>query len=82
VPAWFAAEKQRAASAAALTAAAAPRGQLRITDIFQPAHLTPTQQQHQQQVRQRQQLLLLLSWLKFSNKQCVTSGSFWTILWP
>ena len=33
-------------------------GQLRITDIFQPAPLTPTQQQHQQQVRQRQQLLM------------------------
>ena len=27
-----------------------------ITDMFQPAQLTPSQQQHQQQVRQRQQL--------------------------
>lgn len=51
-------KKQHAAAAAAITAAAPQWGQLRITDIFQPAPLTPSQQQHQQQVRQRQQLLL------------------------
>jgi hypothetical protein len=51
-------KEQHAATAAALRAATAPRGQLRITDLFQPAPLTPSQQQHQQQVRQRQQLLL------------------------
>ena len=51
-------KQQRAAEAAALRAAAAPRGQLLITDMFQPAPLTPSQLQHQQQVRQRQQLRL------------------------
>ncbi len=51
-------KEQHAATAAAHRAAAAPRGQLRITDLFQPAPLTSSQQQHQQQVRQRQQLLL------------------------
>ena len=49
-------QQQRAAAAAALRAVAAPRGQLLITDMLQPAPLTPSQQQHQQQVRQRQQL--------------------------
>jgi hypothetical protein len=48
--------ENRAADAAAQRAAAAPRGQLLITDMFQPAPLTPSQQQHQQQVRQRQQV--------------------------
>ena len=35
-------KQQRAATAAALRAAAAPRGQLLITDMFQPAPLTPS----------------------------------------
>jgi hypothetical protein len=52
--------ENRAADAAAQRAAAAPCGQLlitdMITDMFHPAPLTPSQQQHQQQVRQRQQV--------------------------
>jgi hypothetical protein len=44
------------AVAEAQRAAAAPPGQRLITDMLQPAPLTPSQQQHQQQVRQRQQL--------------------------
>jgi hypothetical protein len=49
-------KEQQGEVAAAQRAAAVPRGQRLITDMFQPAQLTPSQQQHQQQVRQRQQL--------------------------
>jgi hypothetical protein len=49
-------KEQQGEVVAAQRAAAVPRGQRLITDMFQPAQLTPSQQQHQQQVRQRQQL--------------------------
>jgi hypothetical protein len=50
--------EQAAAEAAQQQAAAVPQGQRLITDLLQPAALTPAQQQHQAQVRQRRQLLV------------------------
>ena len=49
-------QQQAVAAAEQRRAATIPRGQRLITELLQPATLTPEQQQHQAQVRQRQQV--------------------------
>jgi hypothetical protein len=49
-------QQQAEAAAEEHRAAYIPRGQRLITEVLQPAALTPEQQQHQAQVRQRQQV--------------------------
>jgi len=49
-------QQQALAAADQDRAATIPRGQRLITEMLQPAALTPEQQQHQAQVRQRQQV--------------------------